>query len=282
MKPSRETQVTPELVAYLDGELSERDHRRVVAAVGDSMPLREEATRFARVGAVVAGLERVAPSADFAATFRRRLEREGRLEPESRLDRWRRAWSAWQAGTGWRLDTRDWTPVLVPVASLLIILATLFSGTLSTSPPGQLTQSDQIPAQEPPRQLTQSDQIPTQVMERRVFSGATLPAALPRLPHPSEPLTRSEQMPAQVVEHATFFRDYWLTARLERWEHFDEIMQTQVPRRPSTLAREQVPPRVIENPNFFMHYQILRRMEQFQHFESVRSVPFDQADRRQG
>lgn len=232
MKPSRETQVTPELVAYLDGELPERDHRRVAAAVGDSMHLREEAARLAHIGSAVAGLERIAPSADFAATFRQRLEREGRFEPESRLARWRRTWSAWQAGAGWRLDTEHWAPVLVPVSSLLIILATLFSGTFSTPP--------------------------------------------------SQQLTRSERIPAQVMENAAFFRDYWLTARLERWTHFDDIMRTRVPRRPGSLSREQLPSPLIENPGFFMHYQILRRMEQFQHFESVRSLPFDRADQRQG
>ena len=232
MKPSRETQVTPELVAYLDGELSERDHRRVAAAVGDSMHLREEAARLARIGSAVAALERIAPSADFAATFRQRLEREGRFEPESRLARWRRIWSAWRAGAGWRLDTERWTPVLVPVASLLIILATLFSGTLSSLPSPQLT--------------------------------------------------RSERIPAQVMENAAFFRDYWLTARLERWTHFDDIMRTRVPRRPDSLTREQLPSPLIENPSFFMHYQILRRMEQFQHFESVQRLPFDRADQRQG
>ena len=232
MKPSRETQVTPELVAYLDGELPERDHRRVAAAVGDSIHLREEAARLARIGSAVAGLERIAPSADFAATFRQRLEREGRFEPESRLARWRGIWSAWQAGAGWRPDTERWTPVLVPVASLLIILATLFSGTFSTPP--------------------------------------------------SQQLARSERVPAQVMENAAFFRDYWLTARLERWTHFDDIMRTRVPRRPSSLTQEQLPSPLIENPSFFMHYQILRRMEQFQHFESVQSLPFDRADQRQG
>ena len=229
MKPSRETQVTPELVAYLDGELPERDHKRVAAAVGDSMHLREEAARLARIGSAVAGLERIAPSADFAATFRQRLEREGRFEPDSRLARWRRIWSAWQARF---IIEERWTPALVPVASLLIILATLFSGAFSTPP--------------------------------------------------SQQLTRSERIPAQVMENAAFFRDYWLTARLERWTHFDDIMRTRVPRRPSSLSREQLPPPLIENPSFFMHYQILRRMEQFQHFESVQSLPFDRADQRQG
>ena len=262
MKPSRETQVTPELVAYLDGELPERDHRRVAAAVGDSMHLREEAARLARIGSAVAALERIAPSADFAATFRQRLEREGRFEPESRLARWRRIWSAWQSR---RLDTQDWTPALVPVASLLIILATLFSGTLSSMPSPQLTRSERTPAQ-----------------PEAMRAMAALADDSSRLPPPSEPRPRSERIPAQVMENAAFFRDYWLTARLERWTHFDDIMRTRVPRRPSSLTQEQLPPPLVENPSFFMHYQILRRMEQFQHFESVQSLPFDRADQRQG
>ena len=269
MKPSRETQVTPELVAYLDGELPERDHRRVAAAVGDSMHLQDEAARLARIGSVVAELERVAPSADFSATFRQRLEREGRFEPESRLDRWRRLWSAWQARfiakEGWALGSGQWTPVVVPVASLLIILATLFSGTLSSLPSPQLPRSERTPAQ-------------TEAIRAR----AVLADDSARLPPPSEPRPRSERIPAQVVENAAFFRDYWLTARLERWTHFDDIMRTRVPRRPSSLTQAQLPSPLIENPSFFMHYQILRRMEQFQHFESVQSLPFDRADQRQG
>ena len=269
MKPSRETQVTPELVAYLDGELPERDHRRVAAAVGDSMHLQDEAARLAQIGSAVAELERVAPSADFAATFRQRLEREGRFAPESRLDRWRRTWSAWRARfiakEGWRLDTERWAPVVVPVASLLIILATLFSGTLSSLPSPQLPRSERTPTQ-------------TEAIRAR----AVLADDSSRLPPPSEPRPRSERIPTQVVENAAFFRDYWLTARLERWTHFDDIMRTRVPRRPSSLTREQLPPPLIENPSFFMHYQILRRMEQFQHFESVQSLPFDRADQRQG
>lgn len=241
MKPKSETQVMPDLVAYLDGELSERDHGRVAAAVEDSSRLRSEVARFKRVGSLVAELERVTPSSAFADTFWQRLEREGRIEHESQLARWHRKWSEWHAwfiaGEGWKewLGGGYWAPALVPAASLLIILATLFSGTLST--------------------------LPLQ---------------------PTQQLTRSEQIRPQVVKNAAFFRDYWLTARLERWVYFDEIMQTQIPRPLSTLAHDQVPPKVVENPNFFMHYQILRRMEQFQHFESVQSVSFDRADRRQG
>ena len=108
MKPSRETQVTPELVGPILTANSQSGTTGGLPQPWETPCTCEtRAARLARIGSAVAGLERVAPSADFAATFRQRLEREGRFEPESRLDRWRRIWSAWQARfiakEGWRL-----------------------------------------------------------------------------------------------------------------------------------------------------------------------------------
>ena len=228
-------QVTPDLVAYLDGELSERDHRQVATALRSSPALQQEADRLERVNSLVANLDRAIPSANFSATFLQRLEQvqqEGQIEQEALFTRWQRKWAEWQdwfiAGEGWKewLAGGHWTPAFVPVASLLIILGSLLSGTLLTSNPRQQSQ-----------------------------------------------LAQSDQLPAQVVENPAFFRDYWRTVRLERWAHFDEIAKMQDPPRSSIdLTPEQVPPKVVEDPNFFIHYQILRRMEQFQHFESVQNI----------
>jgi anti-sigma factor RsiW len=235
MRNNAETQHMPDLVAYLDGELSERDHRQVATALRSSPALQQEADRLEHVSSLVANLDRATPSVDFSATFLQRLEqvqREEQIEQETLLARWQRQWAEWQdwfiAGEGWKewLAGGHWTPAFVPVASLLIILGALFSGTLLTSNPREQNQ------------LAQSDQIP-----------------------------------AQVVENPAFFRDYWRTVRLERWAHFDEIAKVQAPARPNIdLPRENTPSRVVEDPNFFIHYQILRRMEQFQHFESVQNV----------
>lgn len=232
---STATQLIPDLVAYLDGELSERDQRKVATALRGSPALQQESDRLKQVSSLVANLDRATPSPDFSATFLQRLEQvqqEGQIEQEALLARWQRKWAEWQdwfiAGEGWRewLAGGHWTPAFVPVASLLIILGSLFSGTLVTSNPMQHNQ-----------------------------------------------LAQSHQLPAQVVENPAFFRDYWRTVRLERWAHFDEIAQMQDPPRSSIdLTPEQVPPKVVEDPNFFIHYQILRRMEQFQHFEAVQNI----------
>ena len=233
MSNKTQTQVIPELVAYLDGELSERDQSQVAAALRGSSHLQQETARLERVGSLVANLEQVAPSANFAATFWQRLEHEGQIEEESPIARWQRKWAEWQdwfiEGEGWKewLAGGQWTPAYVPVASLLIILGSLFSGTLFTSGPSVV----------PPVS------------------------------------NQHGQIPAQVVQNPAFFRDYWRTVRLERWAHFDEIVKMQAPARPNTnLTREHTPSKVIEDPNFFIHYQILRRMEQFQHFESVQDI----------
>ena len=240
MRNKTHTHVIPELVAYLDGELSERDQSRIAAALCGSSDLQQETARLERVGSLIAHLEKIAPSSNFADTFWQRLEHEGQIEEESSIARWQRQWTEWQtefktwfiAGEGWKewLAGGHWTPAFVPVVSLLIILGSLFSGTLLTSGPsiGPSVSNQQ----------NQKDQIPT-----------------------------------QVVENPAFFRDYWRTVRLERWAHFDEIAKVQAPARPSIdLTPENVPPKVIEDPNFFIQYPILRRMEQFQYFESVQKT----------
>ena len=59
----------PDLVAYLDGELSERDHRQVATALRSSPALQQEADRLEHVSSLVANLDRATPSVDFSATF---------------------------------------------------------------------------------------------------------------------------------------------------------------------------------------------------------------------
>lgn len=235
MKNNAETKIISDLVAYLDGELSERDQSRIALALRSSPALQREVDRFKQMSSRIVNLDRATLSANFSSTFLQRLEQvrqEGQVEQEAVLARWQRQWGECRdwfiAGKGWKewLAGGHSTPVLVPVASLLIILGAFYSGTLLTSNPMEQNK----PAQ-------------------------------------------SDQIPAQVVENPVFFRDYWRTVRLERWAHFDEIAGTPALEHPNIiLNRENTPPKVIEDPNFFIHYQILRRMEQFQNFESVQDV----------
>ena len=132
MRNKTHTHVMPELVAYLDRELSERDQSRIATALRGSSHLQQETARLEQVGSLVAHLEKIAPSSHFADTFWQRLEHEGQIEEESPIARWQRKWTEWQTefktwfitGEGWKewLAGGHWTPAFVPVASLLIIL----------------------------------------------------------------------------------------------------------------------------------------------------------------
>ena len=228
---------THELVAYLDGELSEREHTRITSALRTSLALQQEAAHLKQVGLLVANLDRVTPTADFAEIFWRRLEQDsqqsGYVEEETFFTRWKREWREWREwfidGQGWRewLPGGQLAPAMIPVVSLLIILGSLLSGSL------------------------------------------TRPGSSP----PAVNLVANRRVPAQVLEDPAFFRDYWLTVRLERWQHFDEIAKMQLPSAKPKLSREEVPPVVVEDPNFFVNYPIIRRMEEFQYFESVLDTP---------
>jgi hypothetical protein len=114
-------------------------------------------------------MERVTPSADFAASFWQRLEREGQTpqpEPESRAARWWQQLSEWL--TGWRL-----VPTFAVAASVLIFFGFLLSGRLTLTP----TQ----PAQ-PPTQV--AGDVPTQVVEESgLFVNYRVIADLDRLSH---------------------------------------------------------------------------------------------------
>ena len=89
MSNKTQTQVIPELVAYLDGELSERDQSQVAAALRGSSHLQQETARLERVGLLVRTLSRL-PVRELCRTFWQRLEHEGQIEEESPIARWQR------------------------------------------------------------------------------------------------------------------------------------------------------------------------------------------------
>ncbi|MCC6848469.1 MAG: zf-HC2 domain-containing protein [Deltaproteobacteria bacterium] len=76
MSASACDRTTPELVAYLDGELAAADRRSVADHVGSCLPCRRELERLTTLRAWLADLALVAPSPGFAADFARRLAAE--------------------------------------------------------------------------------------------------------------------------------------------------------------------------------------------------------------
>src|SRR5262249_55247532 len=139
------------LVAYRDGELPEQERARVAAHLSGCSACTREEAQLARVNQMLADLERVMPSPDFAATFWRRLEQEGQSrqeEPESRLARWWREWR--ESLSGWQL-----APALAGAASLLVFLSYILSSRPVTTPTPSAQPAAQVPADVPAPLLEQ-------------------------------------------------------------------------------------------------------------------------------
>ena len=71
MKNNPETKIISDLVAYLDGELSERDRRRVATALRGSPALLQEVGHLEQTGSYISKLDRATLSENFPATFLR-------------------------------------------------------------------------------------------------------------------------------------------------------------------------------------------------------------------
>ncbi|MBI3301718.1 MAG: zf-HC2 domain-containing protein, partial [Deltaproteobacteria bacterium] len=199
-----------ELVAYRDGELPERDRARIAAHLRTCLACTQEEARLARVNQLLANLERITPSPDFATTFWRRLKQEGQVEQESWFARWWREWL-----TGWQ-----WAPALAATASLLVFLGYLFSGhpTTPTPPPA------------PP-------DVPAQVAKQPgLFVNYKILADLDRLAHFDEiaavestpehtsELAREEDLPPAVLENPGFFVHYPILQKMEQLQNLETVL----------------------------------------------------------
>ena len=220
-----------DLVAYRDSELSASKRVQIAAHLRSCMACTQESIQLGRVEAALASLERVSPSPDFAVTFWKRLEQEGRREPEI-LDERASGW--WHIGefewlTNWQIGS-----AVAAAASLLIVVGYFLSGSFISQ------RSTHLPPTPP---LAQQASIAKQ--------------ARPNIP-------------AQVQQEPQLFIDYAILASLDKFSYFDEIptfpYMEGIGGGPSGL---DIPSALRRDPSFFMHYQLLKKMEQLQYLESV-------------
>ncbi len=69
-------EITPELVAFLDGELADEEQRPVAAHVNGCLACRREIQRLTKVQGLVTALPRIQPSPSFGDDFWRKVEAE--------------------------------------------------------------------------------------------------------------------------------------------------------------------------------------------------------------
>lgn len=237
-------EIREELVAYQDGELTERERTYVTAHLSTCVTCTQEVTSLAQVGRIVGSLERVTPSADFAANFWQRLEHERQPQPENRLVHWWRELR--ESLTNWHL-----TPALVGVSSVLIFFAAL--------------------SQKPERTEPTPTRGPAPVVAKR--SGEVAKPTVAKEP----------TVPTEVVEKSDLFIDYKIITELDRFARFEEIAAIDLSvEQPIEMTEADIPQEVLEDPGFFAQYQILQQLERLKNFDAVLASPGQNEEETQG
>jgi anti-sigma factor RsiW len=185
--------ITPELVAYLDGELDEVARRPIAAHLSTCLGCRREIEQLTTVRRWIGDRPSVEPSGEFAADFWRRLEREG--GPSTRG----RAW--WWAA-----------PALAAAAVVALALRSFVPSAVEPSPrPAERAAAPAAPVAAPAANVANAK-----------------PAAPPAAEQVAEaPELAPEDLPPELLEHPELFLRLPVVRRLEKLEHFDEVRQMQ-------------------------------------------------------
>jgi hypothetical protein len=242
-------EIREELAAYHDGELVAEDCTRIATHLKSCTACSHEEAQLVRLSHLLAKMERVAPSPDFAATFWQRLEQESYVSPlqESKLTRWWREWR--ESVSGWRV-----MPTLAGAASLVVFLGYIFS--------------ERFPL---PSSLDESPQ--TQDVAK-----ITLPAS-----EETRASSSADNLPSQVQDYLELFANYRIITDFERLAHFDEIVATVISEEPLVnIAESDLPQELLEESEFFANYPILQKLEEMKNLETVLGIQEDSEATGQG
>jgi len=191
-----------DLVAYVDGELLGSERARFDDHVATCLTCRREAERLTKLRALVNGLPRIEPSAEFEAHMWRRMAREtSGGQRRSRRDAWR--WAA---------------PVLAAAAVVALVLYGVLkpSGLHAPGTPRTGREVATAPAAPAVReQVAKQEEVDTGAEggggERTDVASADNPAP--------------EDLPPELVEHPELFLRFPVVRRLQKLEHFEEVRQ---------------------------------------------------------
>jgi anti-sigma factor RsiW len=211
-----------ELVAYRDGELSERAHEQVAAHLRTCPACAQEERQLARLDQLIVGLERMPLSPGFAATFWQRLEREQHATQRANwLVQWWRNWLE-----SWRM-----VPAFAAAAGLLVFFGYILLSRQTPAPP-QITRT----APSPQVAITSAD-IPPQVAEQSdLFVHYRVIANLDKFAHfeeiaaidltsPQETAVDAPQdLPTPLLENPSFFVHYPMLQKMEELQNFEAVL----------------------------------------------------------
>lgn len=188
-------QVTSELVAFLDGELSDADRRPVAAHLSTCLGCRREVERLGTVQRWLSDRPAIEPSADFATDFWRRMNAEEAAVPTLRPRR-----RVWQLVV----------PALAAAAVLALVARSIVTSP-STAPSAPAKQVAEAPARKAPAVAANRAAPPAEPAQ--VADAHGVPDQLP------------EDLPPELVEHPELFLRLPVVRRLEKLEHFEEVRE---------------------------------------------------------
>ena len=219
--------IRPQLVAYRDGELRERERVQVAAHLRTCPTCTREEAQLAHVSQMLMGMERIVPSPDFAATFWRRLEQEDHLvesaETESRFARWSRDMQEWL--TGWRL-----APALAAAVSLLVFFGSLLSGRFTTTPTPPTQQAVQVMEES-------TGDVPASLAEKPdLFANYRVITDLDRLSHfediaavelateQDSEVASEDNLPPELLQDPSFFVQYPVLQKMDELQNLEAVL----------------------------------------------------------
>ncbi len=204
--------VQKNLPAYHDGELSPRVRAQIFAHLKGCALCAQEEALLSQVEGLLLKMPRITPSAEFAQTFWRRLEREGDLEEEiPLLRRWQRLAERW-----------SWTPALAAVTAALLLI--VVSAYLVLSPQSERSRAPSAPGL--PRQLVEQ---PDFFLNYRILADmekfAELESVLVREGEAFASSSAPQSPPSEVLKDPEFFVHYDLLLKMDELQNFEAVRE---------------------------------------------------------
>jgi negative regulator of sigma E activity len=221
--------VQEELVAYCDGELPEQEREQVAAHLKTCAACAREEAQLARMERLLATVERIAPSPDFAANFWKRVEQE-RIPvtakvgaPPLRVSRFARWWKDFHE----TLNAWQVAPALAAAASVLVFFGYFFYSTLTSQKSTTQKPTTVVTAPEAPAGLVEKPGLFVNyniIAELERFSRFEEIAAV-QLPeeHATE-VAKDEEVPPEVLQNPSFFAHYPMLKKMEQLKSLEAIL----------------------------------------------------------
>lgn len=221
--------VREEFVAYCDGELPEQDREQIAAHLKTCATCAREEAQLAQMTRLLAKMERIEPSPDFATNFWQRLEQEQKTintEVDAlplHVNRFAQWWKDFKETlSAWQL-----APALAAAASVVV-----FFGYFFHSAP-----TSQKAAVQKPATVVTAPEAPAGVMEKPgLFVNYNIIAELERFSRfeeiaavqlPTEhdiEMAKDDEVPPEVLQNPSFFAHYPMLRKMEQLKSLEAVL----------------------------------------------------------